>query len=307
MNTQADNKTTTSPAGSTGFLVNRSVARSLREIGDILRAQHADPFRVNAYRQAAAAVEQLDVDLAQIVYTQGIDGLMALPHVGRGLSSVIEEIVRTGRCSRLDRIRGDADPEQLLASVPGIGPGLARRIHDELDVDRLEALEVAAFDGRLEQLSGFGPRRVQGIRAGLASLLDRPHPPASHGARPSVAELLDIDREYRKSAAAGTLPKITPRRFNPERRRWLAVLHRDLNGWHFTALFSNTARAHALARTSDWVVVYFYNHDHSEGQHTIVTERSGDMKNKRVVRGRELECASYYAQADAEVTDLGGL
>jgi hypothetical protein len=27
--------------------------------------------------------------------------------------------------------------------------------------------------------------------------------------------------------------------------------------WHFTALFSNTARAHELRRTRDWVVLYF--------------------------------------------------
>ena len=71
-------------------------------------------------------------------------------------------------------------------------------------------------------------------------------------------------------------------------------MHENIGDWHFTILFSNTARAHELKRTHDWVVIYFYNNHHEEGQHTVVTEHSGSLKNKRVVRGRELECRAYY-------------
>jgi putative hydrolase len=39
--------------------------------------------------------------------------------------------------------------------------------------------------------------------------------------------LLKIDAEYRKKAAADQLPKITPRRFNPEGKSWLPILHAD--------------------------------------------------------------------------------
>jgi hypothetical protein len=34
-------------------------------------------------------------------------------------------------------------------------------------------------------------------------------------AAPTVAELLDVDREYRDKAARQVLPTIAPRRFNP--------------------------------------------------------------------------------------------
>lgn len=108
--------------------------------------------------------------------------------------------------------------------------------------------------------------------------------------RPSVATLLEVDGEYRKKAKAGDLPRIAPKRFNPEGRAWLAVLHADREGWHFTALFSNTARAHELMRTNDWVVLYFYGSDHREGQCTVVTETRGPLEGRRVVRGREAEC-----------------
>jgi hypothetical protein len=111
---------------------------------------------------------------------------------------------------------------------------------------------------------------------------------------PSVELLLDVDREYREKAESGGLPTIAPRRFNPEGRAWLPVLHTSRDEWHFTALFSNTARAHELKRTLDWVVLYFYDHQHVEKQRTVVTESRGPLAGRRVVRGREAECRAHY-------------
>ena len=114
---------------------------------------------------------------------------------------------------------------------------------------------------------------------------------------PSVQVLLDIDREYREKARAGTLRLIAPRRMNPDGKAWLPVLHTRYGPWHFTALFSNTERAHELHRVYDWVVIYFSDAERDEGQFTVVTERHGTLTGLRVVRGREPECARYYAAA----------
>jgi DNA polymerase (family X) len=112
--------------------------------------------------------------------------------------------------------------------------------------------------------------------------------------QPSVERLLDVDREYREKARAALLPKIAPRRLNPEGKAWLPVLHTRFGPWHFTAFFSNTERAHELHRTHDWVVIFSRDGEAAETQHTIVTERRGRLAGQRVVRGREPECARYY-------------
>jgi DNA polymerase (family X) len=109
---------------------------------------------------------------------------------------------------------------------------------------------------------------------------------------PSVDILLDVDREYREKA--GWLPKIAPHRMNPEGKAWLPVLHTRFGPWHFTALFSNTERAHELHRIYDWVVIFYSDPDGGEGQATVVTERRGALTGRRVVRGREPECARHY-------------
>jgi hypothetical protein len=281
---------------------NDRYADRLSEAADLLEAQGANPFRVSAYRRAADTLHSLGENVDQLVEREGIAGLDALPYIGKGIASAVIEMHRTGRWMQLERLRGGADPARLFAVIPGLGHRLAERIHEELHIDTLEALEVAAHDGRLETVPGVGKRRAASIRASLQSMLGRTRPRTSVAvdwsgaprATPPVGLLLDVDREYRERAAAGDLPTIAPRRFNPSGESWLPVLHAEREGWHFTALFSNTAQAHQLGRTRDWVVLYFYDHDHSEDQHTIVTETHGPLVGRRVVRGREVECRKHY-------------
>jgi hypothetical protein len=209
----------------------------------------------------------------------------------------------------LDRLEGQICPEDLFRTVPGIGEELARRIHRDLDIETLEDLELAAHDGRLERVPGFGPRRVRGIREALGAMLGRSTRRRAHGRRggptreraggeraerPSVELLLEVDEAYRRRAEAGTLHRIAPRRFNPSGGAWLPILHTERGGWHLTALYSNTARAHELGRTHDWVVIYADGHDGAEQRFTVVTEYRGELTGRRVVRGREEECRALY-------------
>lgn len=277
---------------------NEVVASKLREAADLLAVQGANPFRVLAFRRAATTVEQLPRDIRELAEDKGPEGLVAIPSIGRGIAAAIIEIVATGRWGRLDRLRGELDAGQLFRSVPGVGPTLAERIHDTLHIDSLEELENAANDGRLEAVPGVGRRRAAAIRASLAAMLGRPRGSTAESRdMPSVDTLLGVDEEYRRSSERGDLPLITPRRFNPEGKAWLPVLHTERDGWHFTALYSNTARAHELGRTRDWVVIYFYDHDHREAQCTVVTEFRGPLRGRRVVRGREQECRDWYGQS----------
>jgi putative hydrolase len=82
--------------------------------------------------------------------------------------------------------------------------------------------------------------------------------------------------------------KIAPRRFNPSHIAWLPVLHTTRGRRHYTALFSNTALAHRLNRTHDWVVIY-WDDGRGERQYTVVTAKGGSLEGRRVVRGREAE------------------
>ncbi len=290
-------------------VTNAQIADVLEQVADRLEAQRANVYRVDAYRAGAAVVRNHPTSVQDLALAEGRAGLDALPQIGSSLSGTIDEIAHTGKLRMLERLEGRLSPVELFKTVPGIGEELAERIHRELDIDTLEELEVATHDGRLDEVAGFGPRRLEAVRGILATMLTRsPRGRARRfeqmqeaGAqvartepaevKPDVALLLDVDREYREKAQTDELPRIAPRRNNPDGAAWLPIFHSLRDGWHFTALFSNTDRAHELDRVRDWVVIYFEREGH-EGQCTVVTEYRGPLTGKRVVRGREEEVAA---------------
>jgi DNA polymerase (family X) len=278
--------------------LNATVAARLDEVATLLEEQHANPFRVSAYRRGADTLRGLPSSIADLVEREGLDGLERLPGIGESLARSIRALVLTGRLPMLDRLRGEGDPETLLMSLPGLGRIMAARLHNKLGIDSLEALEVAAFDGRLLALVGVGPKRLTGIRDVLAQRLGRVSRTVQTTPRPLVATLLEVDAEYREKVKLGSLRRIAPRRFNPSGEAWLPVLHTRRGEVEYTAMYSNTMHAHAQSATRDWVVI-IHDAGHGERASTVLTATRGALKGRRIMVGRERECEQHYLHQDA--------
>jgi putative hydrolase len=279
---------------------NETIAGKLREMADVLEQQQADGFRVAAYRRAAATVETLTSSIEDIAHADGLSGLMALPAIGRGIALAIMEMLSTGRWSQLERLRGSLQPEQLIQTLPGVGPELAVRIHGELHIDTLEALELAAHDGRLASVPGLGHRRVAGIRAALTERLGRQRIRVLLQAKaPPVALVLtstgSTGKRRRRAACASLHPKGSTRQARHGCPSF--IRHGGIGALRRCSL--TPARAHELRKTRDWVVIYAYRDTEPESQSTIVTEMRGSLSGRRVVRGREEECGLYYRAMEA--------
>jgi hypothetical protein len=281
---------------------NLTIAQKLNEYADYLEVEEASVYRVRAYRQAAQTVRSQEGPLAEVVREKGRRGLEELPGVGSHLAYTIEGLVRTGEFRTLRPDGGHIDPQRLLTSLPGVGPQLARTLHERLGVTTLEQLERAAHAGQLAEV-GVGPKRLRGLIDALAGRLARTRLPEPVRGEPPVDDLLAIDADYRRQAEANRLPTITPRQFNPDHEPWLPLYAADRRGWRFRALYSNTALAHRLGRTQDWVVISFHD-GFTSGQRTVVTETVGDLRGRRVVRGRERECRAYYASQPDDRREL---
>jgi hypothetical protein len=271
---------------------NRVIAEKLLEYADFLDAHEGNVYRPRAYRRAAETVLRLTQPIADIVAEQGRQGLESLPGIGVHLSYTIDSLVRTGEFRTLNSEDGPLDPQRMFASLPGVGPQLARRIHEQLGVRTLEQLEQAAHEGRLGELK-VGPKRLRGIIDALAGRFSRRRHSDVPGPEPEIADLLAVDADYRRQAEEEQLPTLAPRRFNPQQIPWLPLLATERGGWRYRVLYSNTALAHRLGRSRDWVVLYFSN-GAVAGQRTVVTESRGEMAGRRVVRGREAECRDHH-------------
>jgi DNA polymerase (family 10) len=136
---------------------NADIAAIFEEIADRLEIQGANPFRIRAYRNAARILGELPQE-ARMLLEKGED-LTRLPGIGDDLAAKIHEIVSTGRCSLLERLRRELPPAVTeLLQIPGLGPKRVKALYHDLEVQTVEQLYRAARDGRIRALPGFGEK-----------------------------------------------------------------------------------------------------------------------------------------------------
>lgn len=180
---------------------NIELAEALEQMAEVLvRQGEANPYRVQAYLQAAAMIRDHEEPVARVYGDGGREALTSLPGIGVSLAHHIAQYVESGRIGLRDRLLRADDPAALLATVPGVGRVLAQRLVDELGVGSLAELERAAHDGRLMDLDGVGPRRTEAIRLQLNSILNRTARRRARRVRRQVAQLASDQRRAETTA-----------------------------------------------------------------------------------------------------------
>lgn len=151
---------------------NADIAAIFMEIADLLEIEQANPFRIRAYRNAARSVGELGQELRTMV--EHGDDLTKLRGIGKDLSAKIREIVATGKCLALEKLRGEFPPAVAeLLHVPGLGPKRAAMLWHELDVKTPDQLVAAARAGRIRDLPGFGAKTEANILAAVTAHLSK--------------------------------------------------------------------------------------------------------------------------------------
>ncbi len=165
---------------------NTEIARQLGEIAELLRLDDADAYRVRAYERAAGAVGAASEDLGQLSKSELTD----VHGIGSSTADKIIEFQQHGEIGLLAELRARVSPGLVaMTRVPGLGPKLARRLHDELGLDSLDDLAAALDDGRVASLDGMGEKSA----AKLAHALERIG--AKDTDRTPVADVLDFVAE----------------------------------------------------------------------------------------------------------------
>ncbi len=153
---------------------NADIAAAFEEIADRLEIQGANPFRIRAYRNAARILGELPQEVRTLLEKGG--ELPKLPGIGTDLAAKIQEIVATGHCSLLDRLRREMPPSVTeLLQIPGLGPKRVKTLYHDLDVQSVEQLYRAARDGRIRALPGFGGKTELNILQAVEAHVSKTH------------------------------------------------------------------------------------------------------------------------------------
>jgi DNA polymerase (family 10) len=144
------------------------VAAVLDEIGTLLELQGENPFRTNAYHNAARAIQQLETDLSATV---AAGKLTEIPGIGETLRDKIATLVTTGHLPFHEDLRKKTPPGLLtMLRLPGIGPKKVKALYDQLGIDTLDKLKASCEAGEVAELKGFGAKTQQKILEGIAFL-----------------------------------------------------------------------------------------------------------------------------------------
>jgi len=153
---------------------NADVVAIFEEIADRLEMQNANPFRIRAYRRASRNLGELPLELKAFI-KNGSD-LTEIPGIGDDLASKIIEIINTGNCTLLSRLRKEL-PAGItdLLKVKGLGPRRVKALYHHLDIQTIEQLYRAAHDGRICKLAGFGTKTEQNILKAVEDNVNKIH------------------------------------------------------------------------------------------------------------------------------------
>ncbi|MDR3734039.1 MAG: DNA polymerase/3'-5' exonuclease PolX [Acidobacteriaceae bacterium] len=145
---------------------NITIATILDETAALLEISGADPFRIRSYRRAAESVEQQTQPLAAMVDEP--KQLLAIAGIGKGMAANIIDLVKTGTMEVREELLKTYRPSMLeLLKLPGMGPKTVGLVWEALGVADIDALEIAAKEGKLTTLPRFGEKQVQKLLKGI--------------------------------------------------------------------------------------------------------------------------------------------
>jgi DNA polymerase (family 10) len=144
------------------------VAAILDEIGTLLEIQGENPFRCQAYHNAARALEQLETNLADVIAAGKLGEIRG---VGDTMREKISTLVNTGRLPFYEDLKKKFPPglRQMLR-LQGMGPKKVKALYDQLGIDDLDKLKQACEEGRVAELKGFGAKTQQKILESIGFL-----------------------------------------------------------------------------------------------------------------------------------------
>ena len=152
---------------------NKELAEIFDEIADMLSVDQRPTarFEVRAYQNAAMAISSLDEDIAELYKRSGVDGLMSIKGIGKGLAAKIEEYIKTGHVKKYEELKKQYPIDFAnMTKVGGIGAKRAIMLYQKLGVRNIPELKEAIEAHKLMGLEGFGEKSEQLLEKGIEML-----------------------------------------------------------------------------------------------------------------------------------------
>ena len=146
-------------------MLNEEIARIFERMARVLAFKGEDRFRIMAYERAAVSIRDLEDDLASIAERGKLGDI---PSIGKDLSEMIDEYIRTQKIKRYEReCKGISAGLIELMNIPGLGPKTLALLHERFQVRSLDDLKRCLDKAPTVKLKGFGQKKIDNIKRGI--------------------------------------------------------------------------------------------------------------------------------------------
>ena len=147
------------------FFTKSQIITVLEQVGTLLQLDGANPFRVRAYENASRSLSAHEEDLWKTVEK---GSLIDIKGIGKGIAGLINEAMNEGTWGDLSSLY-EKVPNGLIEmlGVPGLGPKRIKQFFDELGIENISELRVAAESGDLANLPRMGKKMEKRILEGI--------------------------------------------------------------------------------------------------------------------------------------------
>jgi DNA polymerase (family 10) len=147
---------------------NEDIARRFSQLATLMEIRGDDPFRLRSYRNASEAIEVWPTPLKEIAEREGLAGLQSIPGVGKAIAGKILELLQRGTFDAWDRLTAETPVTVLdLLEIPGVGPKTAALLHTKFKISSLDDLKKFVAGGGIDMVDGIGPKMAERIREHL--------------------------------------------------------------------------------------------------------------------------------------------
>jgi DNA polymerase (family 10) len=178
-------------------VTNAEIAAALEELGVLYELDGAVKYRVLAYGNAATAIRESPVSVAELA---AAGRATELPGVGKTLAEKIDALLATGEIPATAKLKAKFPPTLIeVTRVPGLGAKTARLLYDELGIASMEELKAAAEAEQIREVKGLGPKAEENVLAALERLGEPGEGPGRlllSKVRPIAEELAAALREH---------------------------------------------------------------------------------------------------------------
>lgn len=151
------------------YFSRNQIASVLHQVAVLLELNGANVFRVRSYQNVSRMLGGLTEDLGELVAT---GRLFEMKGIGKGLGSALTQAIGEGRWPSDWVDLHEQTPKGLIEmlGIPGLGPKRIKLMNEELGVDSVATLKLAALDGLIAPMKGFGEKSQQRMLNGIELL-----------------------------------------------------------------------------------------------------------------------------------------